>query len=179
MARKVYANRYSQAVFEIAMEKGELDRWQADLSRIARLDKETVLMAALENPKLHFNDKVRMVSQQLGDINPLALNLAYLLVSRGMLSRIGEIADGYQRLLDDYRGIESAVVTTTIPLDDEDKLSLEKRLGAIVGKKVVIKSEVDASLIGGIVARIGDKLLDGSIRSRLEALKRNMSGVAG
>ncbi|MDO8687685.1 MAG: ATP synthase F1 subunit delta [Dehalococcoidales bacterium] len=179
MARKVYANRYSQAVFEIAMEKGELDRWQADLSRIARLAKETVLMAALENPKLHFNDKVRMVSQQLGDINPLALNLAYLLVSRGMLSRIGEIADGYQRLLDDYRGIESAVVTTTIPLDDEDKLSLEKRLGAIVGKKVVIKSEVDASLIGGIVARIGDKLLDGSIRSRLEALKRNMSGVAG
>lgn len=177
MARKVYAKRYSQAVFEIALEKGELDRWQADLSRVARLGKETVLMVALENPKLHFNDKVRLLSQQLGDVNPLALNLVYLLVARGRLSQIGEIADEYQRLLDDYRGIETAAVTTTIPLDDEDTLRLEERLGAIVGKKVVIKSEVDASLIGGIVARLGGKLLDGSIRSRLEALKRNMSGV--
>ncbi len=91
---------------------------------------------------------------------------------------LGDIADEYQRLLDSYRGIEEAEVTTAIPLDDEDKLRLGERLGAIVGKKVVIKPEVDSSLIGGIVARIGGKLLDGSTRSRLEALKRELSGVA-
>jgi F-type H+-transporting ATPase subunit delta len=178
VARRAYARRYSQAVFEIAMERQELDRWQSDLRKIASLGEDATLVALLENPRLHFNDKARLLSEQLGDINPLALNLVYLLVARGRLSMLGEIADEYQRLLDSYRGIEEAEVTTAIPLDDEDKLRLGERLGAIVGKKVVIKPEVDSSLIGGIVARIGGKLLDGSTRSRLEALKRELSGVA-
>ncbi len=178
MARRAYARRYSQAVFEIAMERQELDRWQSDLRKIASLGEDAALVALFENPRLHFNDKARLLSEQLGDINPLALNLVYLLVARGRLSMLGEIADEYQRLLDSYRGIEEAEVTTAIPLDDEDRLRLGKRLGAIVGKKVVIKPEVDSSLIGGIVARIGGKLLDGSTRSRLEALKRELSGVA-
>ena len=160
------------------MERQELDRWQSDLRKIASLGEDAELVALLENPRLHFNDKARLLSEQLGDINPLALNLVYLLVARGRLSMLGEIADEYQRLLDSYRGIEEAEVTTAIPLDDEDKLRLGERLGAIVGKKVVIKPEVDSSLIGGIVARIGGKLLDGSTRSRLEALKRELSGVA-
>ncbi len=177
MARKAYARRYSQAVFEIAVESGELDRWQSDLKKIASLGEDAAFVTLLESPKLHFNDKARLLSERLGDINPLALNLVYLLVARGRLSMVGEIADEYQRLLDSYRGIERAEVITAIPLDDEDRLRLEERLGAIVGKKVVIKPEVDSGLIGGIVARIGGKLLDGSIRSRLEALKREMSGL--
>ena len=178
MARRVYAKRYSQAVFEIAVERGELDRWQSDLRKIASLSKDAAFTALLESPKFHFNDKARLLSERLGDINPLALNLVYLLVAKGRLSMVGEIANEYQRLLDSYWGIEQAEVITAIPLDDEDKLRLSERLGVIIDKKVVIKPEVDSSLIGGIVARIGGKLLDGSTRSRLEALKREMGGAA-
>lgn len=87
---------------------------------------------------------------------------------------VGYIADGYQRLLDSYRGIERAEITTAVPLDEEDKQRLEERLGAIVGKKAVLKPKVDSSVIGGIVARIGDKLLDGSTRSQLMALKKEL-----
>jgi len=177
VARRAQARRYSQAVFEIAVEKQELDRWQSDLRKITSLGEDAAFITLLESPKVHFDDKARLLSERLGDINPLALNLAYLLVARGRLSMIGEIADEYQRLLDSYRGIEPAEVITAIPLADEDKLRLEERLGAIVGKKVVIKPEVDSNLIGGIVARIGGKLLDGSTRSRLEALKRELRGV--
>ena len=79
--------------------------------------------------------------------------------------------------MDSYRGIEQAEVTTAFPLDDEDKLRLEERLGATVGKKVVLKPEVDSSIIGGIVARIGGKLLDGSTRSKLVALKRELASA--
>ena len=178
MARRAYAKRYSQAVFQIAVERGELDRWQSDLGKIASLGEDAAFVTLLESPKLHFNDKARLLSERLGDINPLALNLVYLLVARSRLSMAGEIADEYQRLLNSYRGIEEAEVFTTIPLDDEDKQKLGERLGAIVDKKVVIKSEIDPSLVGGIVARIGGKLLDGSTRSRLEALKRELSGAA-
>ena len=178
MARKAYARRYAQAVFEIAMERQELDRWQADLRKVAGLGEDAAFIALLENPKLRFNDKARLLSGQLGDIEPLALNLVYLLVARSRLSMVGEIADEYQRLLDNYRGIEPAEVVTAVPLDDEDKLVLAERLGTIVGKKVVIKPEVDSSLVGGIVARIGGKLIDGSTRSRLGELKRELTGLA-
>jgi len=177
MARQVYAKRYSQAVLEIALERKELDRWQSDLKKIASLIEDATFIAFLESPRFHFDDKARLLSERLGDINPLALNLVYLLVARGRLSMVGDIADGYQRLLDSYRGIEPAEVTTAVPLDDEDKLRLEERLGAIVGKKVVLKPEIDSSLIGGITARIGGKLLDGSTHSKLEALKRELVGA--
>ena len=174
MARRFYARRYAQAVFEIALGRKELDRWQSDLRTIASLGEDDTIIAWLENPKFRFDDKVRLLSEQLGDLNPLALNLVYLLVARGRLSMIGDIADEYQRLLDSYRGIEQAEVITAVPLDDEDRLRLGERLGAVVGKKLVVKPEVDSSLIGGFIARIGGKLLDGSTRSKLEALKREM-----
>ena len=177
MARRVYAKRYSQAVFNIALETNQLDRWQSDLKKIASLSDDATLIAWLESPKFHFDNKARLLSEQLGDINPLALNLVYLLVARGRLSMVGDITDEYQRLLDSYRGIERAEVITAIPLDDEDKQKLGERLGAVVDKKVVLKPEVDSSLIGGIIARIGDKLLDGSTRSKLAALKRELASV--
>ena len=178
MARKAQARRYAQAVFEIAIERNELDRWQSDLGRIASLSADEAVVTLLENPKLHFEEKARLLSGWLGDVNPLALNLVYLLVAKGALSMMGEIADEYQRLLDGHRGIERAEVITAVPLANGDRLRLEKRLEAVVGKKVVVKPEVDPDIIGGIVARIGGQLLDGSTRSRLETLKKKLSGVA-
>ena len=177
MARRVYARRYSQAVFEIALETKELDRWQSDLKKMASLAGEAVVTTFLESPKIHFDDKARLLSEQLPDINPIALNLVYLLADRGRLAMLGDIADDYQRLLDNYFGIETAVVTTAIPLDEEDKLRLAEHLSAVVGRKVALKTEVDSRLIGGLVARIGGKLLDGSTRSKLEALKKKLAGV--
>jgi F-type H+-transporting ATPase subunit delta len=174
VARGVYAKRYAQAAFELALERKELDRWQSDLRKIASLAEDAALSAVLESPKFRFEKKAKLLSERLGKINPLALNLAYLLVSRGRLGVIGDIADEYQRRLDSHRGIERAEVTTAIPLDDEDKLKLEKRLGGIVSKKVVLEPEVDSRVIGGFVARIGGKLLDGCTRSKLEALKREL-----
>jgi F-type H+-transporting ATPase subunit delta len=177
VARRGYARRYSQAVFEIALETKELDRWQSDLKKVVSVVGDAAFMALLESPRFHFEDKARLLSERLRGINPMALNLVLLLVTRGRLSIIGDIADGYQRLLDSYRGIETAEVTTAVPLDDKDKVKLAEHLGAMVGKKVRLKCEVDPSLIGGIVARIGDKLLDGSTRSKLMALKRELVGA--
>ncbi|MFH0769654.1 MAG: ATP synthase F1 subunit delta [Chloroflexota bacterium] len=177
MAKRAYAKRYAQAVFEIAMQREELDKWQSDLKKVAGLGEDATIAHLLESPKLPFNAKATLLGEKLGDINPLALNLVYLLLEKGRLSMVGKIADEYQRLLDSHRGIEPAEVVTAVPLSDEDKLRLAERLGAVVSKKVVIKSEVDSKLVGGVIARIGGKLIDGSTRSKLEALKRELSGA--
>ena len=177
MARSVYAKRFAQAIFKIALERRELDIWQSDLRKIASLGEDATLISLLQDPRLHFDRKAKLLSKQLGDINPLALNLVYLLITRGKLNLLGDIADEYQRLLNSYRGIEQAEVVTAIQLNDEDKQRMAEHIGALVGKKVILKPEVDSGLIGGIVARVGDKLLDGSIRSKLAALREELAGA--
>ena len=175
MARRAYARRYSQAVFRIALETDELDRWQSDLNKIAGLAEDASLLALLLSPKIHFDVKAKLLSEQLSEVNPLALNLVYLLVTRGRLGMVGDIAGEYQRLLNSHRGIEQAEVTAAIPLDDEERQRLAEQLTAIIGKKVMVKAEVDPSIVGGITARIGGKLLDGSTRSKLIALKKALA----
>jgi len=176
MARKAYARRYAQAVFEIALEKKELERWQTDLQKVAAAVGDSTLLAVLENPKIKLEEKSRLLSRILGDISPLALNLVLLLIARASIGIMGEIAGEYQRLLDAYRGIQAADVTTAVPLDDRDKRELAEKLGSLVGAKVVMKSEVDPGILGGIIARVGGKLLDGSTRSKLIALKKELVG---
>jgi F-type H+-transporting ATPase subunit delta len=90
---------------------------------------------------------------------------------------IGDIAEEYQRLVDNYRGIEGtevAEVTTAIPLDDEYQLKVAQRLTSLIGRPIVLKPKVDSNLIGGIIIRVGDRLIDGSIRSKLAALKKDL-----
>lgn len=177
MARKVNTKRYAQAVFQIARETKEFDRWQSDLRKIAGLRDDEVLMAFLENPKFHLDDKAGLVTERLGEINRLALNLVYLLLARGRLSMVGDITQEYEQLLDSHRGIERAEVTTAVPLDDASSAQLSQRLGKLLGKQVILRSKVDPGLIGGMVARVGGKLIDGSTRNRLLALKNEMGGV--
>jgi F-type H+-transporting ATPase subunit delta len=177
MARKAYARRYAQAVFEIALEKKELERWQSDLQKIVSVVSDAGFLAALESPGLKFDDKARLLSERLGDVNPLALNLVHLLITRAGTGMIRDIASEYQRLLDRYHGIEPAEVITAVPLDDKDIKKLTENLSDLVGKKVVLKSKVDPDVIGGIIARVGGKLLDGSTRSKLSALRRELVGA--
>ena len=180
MAQSAYARRYAQAVFRMALDEKGLNRWQSDLRRIVSLVKDEALFALLQNPEIPFINKAKALSERRGDINPQAQKLVSLLVAKGRLGMIGDIADEYQRLLDNYRGIEGAEVakvTTAIPLDDEDKLRLAQRITDIIGKPVVLKPVVDSSVIGGIIIRVGDRLIDGSIRSKLTALKNKLSGT--
>ena len=135
MARDTDARRYAQAVFQIALEKGELDRWQADLEKVAALGEDRELVALLENPRLPFEEKQKLLSGRFTGVNELALNLVYLLLTRNSLALVGEVANEYRLLLDSHRGIEEAEVTTAVPLEEEDRKSLEERLGAMVGKR--------------------------------------------
>jgi F-type H+-transporting ATPase subunit delta len=177
LAKKAYAKRYAQAVFQIALERGELDKWQSDLKKIASLSEDVAYIKLLESPKLRVSDKSKLISERFSDVSPLALNLVNLLVARERLGMVAEIAEDYERLLYSHRGIEPADVVTAVPLDEEEKRKLEERLSTIIGKKVVVKPEVDPTVVGGIVARVGGKLLDASTRSRLEALKRQIAGT--
>ncbi len=174
---RTYAKRYAQAIFQIALEKHEMEKWRSDLNLVVGLGGNAELVALLKNPKVRFEDKTKLLSQFLSGASPSTLKLVYLLVSRDRLHLVDEIKDEFQRLVDSYNGIEPAVVVTAIDLNDEDKAGLVKHLEALIGKKVVAEYRVDPSIIGGVVIRAGGKLLDCSTRSRLMALKKELSGT--
>jgi len=175
MPRKFNARRYARAVFDIALEENRLERWQSDLQRSVGAVSDEKFLAVLESPKIKFEDKSRLLSQ-IGGIGPLALNLVRLLVARGGINMLDDIVAEYNHLVDDYRGVETAAVVTAVPLDNKEKEKLAGELGAITDKKVQLELSVDPSIIGGIIVRVGGRLLDGSTRSKLTALKKDLRG---
>jgi F-type H+-transporting ATPase subunit delta len=181
MTSNTYARRYSQAIFRMALGSKDVNRWQSDLRKVASLMKDHALFSLIAHPQIKVEEKSKTLSQRLGEVNPLAIKLVLLLAAKGRLVLIDDIAENYQALVDNYRGVEgteTAEVTTAIPLDDEYQLKIAQRITGIIGKPVVLKPKVDASIIGGIIIRVGDKLIDGSIRSKLAALRKDLGGVA-
>jgi F-type H+-transporting ATPase subunit delta len=171
----IQAKRYARAIFEIAQEHRELDKWQSDLKKFSALTSIPEFVVVMDNPNFVFEDKRRLLVQQVKEVNPLALNLAYLLINCGNLNLISQIAAEYQSLLDNYRGIEKAEVTTAVPLEGAGKSLLSQHLEALTGKKIVMNLKVDPDIIGGIIIRTGGKLIDGSTASRLIALKDDLA----
>lgn len=178
MARAASAKRYAQAVFQIAREKNEVEKWRFELRNIVATLSDPQLRPILEDPKFHLSDKEKLISKCLPEISRLALNFCYLLVAKERLGILEQIVSEYEHMADGYEGLEHAKVITALPLDEKDQESMSERLATLSGKKIVLETEVDPSIIGGFVARIGDKLIDGSTRSKLEVLKRKLIQTA-
>jgi F-type H+-transporting ATPase subunit delta len=172
------AKRYSQAIFQIALQRKELERWQSDLKRIAVIGRNVDLAGAIDNPRFSFEQKSRLLRSQLKDINPLALNLAFILINRGNFNLINEIVTAYQGLMDDFKGIDKAEIVTAVPLDENDKVKLVAYLESITGKKIVLIERVDPTIVGGLIARVGGKIVDGSTHSQLTKLRESLARAA-
>jgi len=174
VARVASAKRHAQAVFQLAQERDEMERWRSELRTIAATLADPQLRAILEDPKIHLGDKESLINKCLPGISQLALNFTYLLVTKQRLSILEQIVSEYELMADAYLGLEHAKVITAIPLDEGDQKKLSDRLAAITGKKIVLTTEVDPAIIGGFVARVGDRLIDGSTKAKLEALRRTL-----
>jgi F-type H+-transporting ATPase subunit delta len=97
-------------------------------------------------------------------------------VEKGRIELAQQVRDEYQRLLDERRGIAQATVFTAVPLSDDERRAVAQRLQKLTGKEIVLDAQVDPDVLGGLVARIGDRLIDGSTRGRLLALRQSLVG---
>ena len=174
---KVFTRRYAQAIFEIANETKTFDKWQEDLKSLSVISQDSDVVAVLQNPKIRFEEKIKLIEPVLINVSQMARNLAYLLVSRHRAGLVETISKEYQELLDKYNGIEHAEVTTAVPVDEEEKKKILNSLELTTGHKIILTTRIDPAIIGGMVARIGTKLLEGSTAGKLEALKKEMVGA--
>ena len=175
MPRSASARRYAQAVFQIALERDELDVWMEDLTLLARALERRELAEYLDAPQVPVDAKIEVVKGALGDtVGPLALNLLSLLASRSIVPVTPGIAEQYQRLLDAHRGVVQAGIASAVSLDDGQRQKITDLLRGMVDKEVRVNSRVDPDIIGGLLVRVGDRLIDGSTRAKVQALRRDL-----
>jgi F-type H+-transporting ATPase subunit delta len=155
------------------MERQELEDWRSDLKQIAGLLANPDLRTLLESPRLSLKDKMLLLKGSL-KVKTLALNLAGVLVARGRLGLAQGIVEEYERLLLAHYGIEEVEVITAIPLEERERETLIDRLSQILGKKISLHSRIDPNIIGGLIVRTEGLLINGSTKSKLEALRRDL-----
>jgi F-type H+-transporting ATPase subunit delta len=171
------AKRFSQAVFEIARERQDFEKWRNDIQKLAALARNNEYLSVIENPRYSFESKKKLLDVQLNNVSELARNLAYLLTNQGNFGLITGIETDFQKQLDDYEGIEKAEVTTAIQLDENEKAKIIAYLSKITGKKISLTLKIDQNIIGGMIAKVGGKIIDGSTSSRLAALKNELANA--
>ena len=177
MIRDVAAKRYAEAAYLIARQNGKEEAWSSGLADVAALFGDDRARAVFENARVPSNQKLALVERALAGVDPLVLNLARLLVRRRRTSLGPQIAQAFQELLDAAKGISHATVTSAVQLSDDERREVQQKVEQMTGGTVVIQTQVDESILGGLIVRIGDRLIDGSTRSKLLALRQRLAGA--
>jgi F-type H+-transporting ATPase subunit delta len=174
MSISIVARRYAQALLELGSEQGHLDQIVNELGTLANAwEMSPDLRNALENPLVSHAAKKAVVSELADQIGATATTrqALLLLVDRRRARALPYVARTLRELADARKGILRAEVTTATPLDDAYYARLQVQLEKMTGRRVVVDRLTDPALIGGVVARIGDRILDGSLRTRLQSLR--------
>lgn len=177
MKREIAARRYAEAVFQIARDSGSLDAWRLDLQTVAAVFADSEVLGLLENAAVPEAAKGEVLKRTLQGVSPLAMNYAQLLVQRRRVALAPQVADYFRTLADAYQGIAHAEVTTAVDVDDNERRLIAERLSQLTGKRVDVQTHTDPNILGGMVARIGDRLIDGSARTRLQLLRRRLESA--
>jgi F-type H+-transporting ATPase subunit delta len=175
--RETAARRYAEAAFDIGRADGTLEAWERDLATLRETLGDERLRALIEHPAVPFPDKEKVLRRVVTGVAPEALALALLMIRRGRPGAIDAMVERFGDLVRRERGISLAEVRTAVPLEAEQRAAIAERLRALTGDRIEMKELVDESLIGGLSVRIGDRLYDASVRSRLERLRARLTAV--
>ena len=160
------------------MRDGTLETWRTDLETATEVAADERSLSVLANPAISTDRRAEVLDELLGSrTSRPVLNLVQLLLRRGRIEELPRVAAEFRRLDDARQGITHATVTSAVPLTPDDVQALTQRLEQTTGGRIALDVQVDPSLLGGLIVRVGDRLIDGSVRGRLERLRTRL--VAG
>jgi F-type H+-transporting ATPase subunit delta len=174
------AERYATALFDLASEEGALQQVEADLDQISRLIAESAdLRRLIVSPVFSADDQVQALSAVLAKagIGGLAANIARVMASNRRLFALPGVIAGFKRLAARQRGEVAADVTSAEPLSERQVTDLRAALKAALGKDVTLNQLVDAALIGGLIVKVGSRMIDDSLKTKLNSLRIAMKEV--
>ena len=171
------AGRYSSAIFDLARDAGSLDAVASEFGTLGALISDTPELAdVISSPAYSREEQASVMDSVLGKmgLSDLTKKFAGLMAAKGRLAMLPDAMTGFSQLLADHRGEETAYVVSAKPLSDAQRESLAQNLKSSFGKDVKIDASVDASLLGGLVVKVGSKMVDASLKSKLERLELAM-----
>jgi F-type H+-transporting ATPase subunit delta len=173
------ARRYAEAAFELAVRDKAVPEWLEQLERAAQLSRDERLDRLLDNPGVPVPQRLEVLERALGSGTPApVLNLLGLLLRRGRIKSLPKVAAEFRGLYLRQEGITPATVTTALALEADELRAIGERLERQTGGRVELSTAVDPAILGGLTVRLGDRLIDGSVRGRLERLRaRLISGA--
>lgn len=170
------AIRYAKAILDVAHDKGVATEVNNDmLSIAATIGENAELTAFIQSPTTSIDVKQSALLEVFSGINSETRNLFRLLFENKRFEILDAIATEYNRLFEEMNGVETATVTTAIPMDKEMEAKVLTKILTFSNKKVVIENIVDPAIIGGFILRIGDQQYNASIANKLQDLKRELS----
>jgi len=173
------ARRYAIALADVAIESGEATAVQDELTRWGQMiDSNQLLKEAFRNPTVPYEQKRKVLQEliQRTHLRQTTANFLQVLLRNQRLSELNEVNKWFGLILDERSGVVAAEVTTARPVSQESIEALRQKLATLSGRKVRLKFATDADLIGGMVARIGSTVYDGSIRNQLREMELKLSG---
>ncbi len=179
MKNTVLAKRYAKALFAVGKEEGAFDDYNKTLKDMAGLFASTPeVQDALTNPMYPLEARAKVMEYLIGKMkaSKVMANFFNLLVQKKRADNLPEIAEQFQSLVDADKNISRGTVVSATELTSALSKKVQETLEKITGKQVVLTAQVDPSIIGGIVAKVGDLVLDGSIKSQLAGLKESIKG---
>ncbi|MGI8848035.1 MAG: ATP synthase F1 subunit delta [Candidatus Dormibacteria bacterium] len=165
------ARRYAEAYFALAAEAGKVDEYGTELARAAETLANPEVALALRNPRLPLGQRSRLALDLLDGASREVRNLAHLLVERRRAHTIGDILEAYMGLTDQRSGVIRIEVTTAMPVDDQLEAHITETLHQRLGSSALISFIRDPGILGGLVVRIGDRVIDDSLRTHLQQLQ--------
>ena len=175
MLKGAVARRYAAAIFDIARKQNTLDRTLEDVQQIAKLFSNRKISFLMREPKVPAQRKEKALREAIqGKALPTSLNLALLIVQRDLVEYTPNIAAALEQLIRDYRNEAVAEVTTATQIDPTQSRTIQQALEERTGKTIIVNPHVDPAILGGVIARVGDQVIDGSIRYRLSVLEQQL-----
>ena len=179
MRQTILARRYAKALFSLGKEQNKYEAYNEALSAIAALFEESPEVGdSLTNPlyPLEARQKIMAKVAELAQADTMLAAFLNLLVEKHRAAILPDIAQEMQVMVDTQQGISHGSVVSAIELDKALVEKIQLTLEKITGNQVILETEVDASIIGGIIAKVGDLVLDGSIKTQLNGLKESIKG---
>ena len=170
---------YAQALFAVAEAEGDLAPVEDELFTFAKaVEHDAKLRAALTDAALPAENKKALITELLGDrANPHTVSILGFLIEQGRVRELGKIVEGLAELAAERRKQAMAEVRSAVPLTSERRTRLAAALSKATGKDVEVKVVVDPSVIGGVLARVGDQVFDGTVRTRLEDARERLGSA--
>ena len=166
--------RYAEAAFQLALRDGSIETWRRELEQAAAT-MNGQLMDVLANPALPLDQRLQAADRVFASLSQSVRNTIFLLVRRHRIEQLPRVVAEFVRLDERRRGITHATATSALPLTDLEIRALTARLEQMTGGTIALDTDVDERLLGGLIVRVGDRLIDGSVRGRLERLRNQLA----